>query len=262
MAIKFSIQGLLIYAAIVAYLIAFLTQISRPRKTANWFFIAGFVLSAGAFIYRWLHVAHIPLQNLFELFIAMGACVYILSYLTEKLLSINQRAVDMLIGASIFFPAGFIFSEAPQQLPPALQSPLFIPHVGAYALGYIFIFKAAIAAIQTLGANQKNSIVYEQNTYCLIRTGFPLMAAGLMLGSIWAQFAWADYFGWDPKELWSLATVLVYIGYFHWRFMFKQRFPRINGLCAIAGFGEFFEAFCGIAFLRHIRFNVIRRIQL
>ncbi len=236
MAIKYSIQGFLIYAAIAVYLLAFLAQLLRLGKTANGIFIAVFVLSAGSFIYRWFHVAHIPLQNLFELFITMGACLCILSYLTDKLLGINQRAIDMLIGAIILFPAGFVFSEAPQQLPPALQSPFFVPHVGAYVLGYIFMFKAAVAAIQTIGANQQNRIVNEQNTYCLIRTGFPLMVLGMMLGSIWAQFAWADYFGWDPKELWSLATLLIYAGYFHWRFMFRQKYPRINSLWALGGF--------------------------
>jgi ABC-type transport system involved in cytochrome c biogenesis permease subunit len=235
MAVKYSIQGLLIYAAMAAYLFAFLTHLSRLRKTANLFFIAGFVFSSGSFIYRWLHVGHIPLQNLFELFITMSVCVYILSYLTEKLLGINQRAIDMLIGAAILFPAGFIFSESIQQLPPALQSPFFIPHVGAYALGYIFMFKAAAAAIQTIGANRQNSILSEQNTYRLIRTGFPFMAAGLMLGSVWAHFVWSDFWGWDPKEMWSLATFLIYVGYFHFRFMFRQKYPRLNSLWALGG---------------------------
>jgi ABC-type transport system involved in cytochrome c biogenesis permease subunit len=235
MAIKYSIQGLLIYAAIAAYLFAFLSQLFHLRKTANGIFIAGFVLSAAAFIYRWFSVAHIPMQNLFELFVTMGACLYILSYLTEKLLGINQRAIDMLLGAIILFPAGFIFSEAPQQLPPALQSAFFVPHVGAYVLGYIFMFKAAIAAIQTLVTNQQNRIVQEQNTYRLIRMGFPFMAVGLMLGSVWAQFAWSDFWGWDPKEMWSLATVLIYAGYFHWRFMFRQKYPRLNSLWALGG---------------------------
>ena len=235
MAIKYSIQGFLIYAAMATYMFAFLTQLSRLRKTANGAFIAGFVFSAGAFICRWLHVGHIPLQNLFELFVTMSVFVYILSYLTDKLLGINQRAIDILIGAVILFPAGFIFSESPQHLPPALQSPFFIPHVGAYVLGYIFMFKAAAAAIQTTGASGQNRIVNEQNTYFLIRTGFPFMAVGLMLGSVWAQFAWSDFWGWDPKEMWSLATFLIYVGYFHFRFMFKQKYVIINSFWAFAG---------------------------
>ncbi len=236
MAIKYSIQGLLIYAAMAGYLLALLAQLFHLRRTAGGIFTAAFVFSAGSFIYRWFNVGHVPLQNLFELFVTMGACLYILSYLTDKLLGINQRAIDMLIGAAILFPAGFVFSEAPQQLPPALQSPFFVPHVAAYVLSYIFMFKAAVTAIQTLAGAQEKRLVNEQNTYRLVRTGFPLMVLGMVLGSIWAQLAWADYFGWDPKELWSLATLLVYAGYFHWRVIFKQKFSRINSLWALGGF--------------------------
>ncbi|RPJ31170.1 MAG: c-type cytochrome biogenesis protein CcsB, partial [Planctomycetaceae bacterium] len=75
----------------------------------------------------------------------------------------------------------------------------------------------------------------EQATYELIAIGFPLLTLGLVLGSWWGQLAWGNYWGWDPKELWSLASWLVYVGYFHWRYMFGKIHSRINSLWAIAG---------------------------
>jgi ABC-type transport system involved in cytochrome c biogenesis permease subunit len=235
MAIKYSIQGLLVYAAMAAYILGFLTQLFHLRKTSNVIFIAGFVFSAGAFIYRWLHVAHIPLQNLFELFMAMGSSLYILSLICEKFLEINQRLIDMLLGAIILFPAGFIFSEAPQHLPPALQSPFFVPHVAAYMFAYIFMTKAGICAFRTWFANASEKLIHDRDTYRLVRAGFPLLTAGLVLGSVWAQYAWSDFWGWDPKEMWSLVTFLIYAGYFHFRFMFKQKYTAINSFWAFAG---------------------------
>ena len=65
--------------------------------------------------------------------------------------------------------------------------------------------------------------------------GFPFLTLGLVLGSIWGKLAWGDYWGWDPKELWSLASWLVYIGYFHWRYMFGRKRPAANSIWAIAG---------------------------
>ena len=79
----------------------------------------------------------------------MGVAVYLISIICERFLNINQRIIDMLIGVIVLFPAGFIFSEAPQQLPPALQSVFFVPHVAAYLFAYILMFKAAVAAIRT-----------------------------------------------------------------------------------------------------------------
>ena len=111
---------MLIYTAMAAYLLAFIFELFRLGRTAKGFFFIAFIISIGSFVYRWVHTGHVPLQNLFELFIAMGAAVYLISIICERFLNIHQRIVDMLIGVIVLFPAGFVFSEMPQQLPPAL----------------------------------------------------------------------------------------------------------------------------------------------
>ncbi|MCX5676016.1 MAG: cytochrome c biogenesis protein CcsA [Planctomycetota bacterium] len=63
------------------------------------------------------------------------------------------------------------------------------------------------------------------------RLGFPLLTLGLVLGMWWGKRAWGDYWNWDPKELASLVSWLVYLGYFHFRYMFGLKFKRIN--CAL-----------------------------
>ena len=40
--------------------------------------------------------------------------------------------------------------------------------------------------------------------------GFLLMTAGTVLGAWWAGEAWGRYWGWDPKETWSLICILGY----------------------------------------------------
>jgi ABC-type transport system involved in cytochrome c biogenesis permease subunit len=56
------------------------------------------------------------------------------------------------------------------------------------------------------------------------------------MGSWWGKLAWGDYWGWDPKELWSLASWLIYVAYFHWRYMFGKKHARFNSLLAVVGF--------------------------
>ena len=47
---------------------------------------------------------------------------------------------------------------------------------------------------------------------------FPLWTfAAIIAGPIWAQNAWGRYWGWDPKEIWSFITWVVYAGYLHAR---------------------------------------------
>jgi ABC-type transport system involved in cytochrome c biogenesis permease subunit len=237
MAIKYTLQGLLIYAAIVIYLLAFVAMLLRRTKAGHSLFVTGFLLSCEAIAYRWIHVGHIPLQNLFEVFLSLGVLAWPISIFCNRVLRIGGIATDMLIGVIVLFPAGFIFSAEPMQLPPALQSWLFGPHVLVYMLSYILMAKAAVqAVIQWSGREMTGDLLSpEEATYRMVCAGFPLLTLGLVLGSVWGQNAWGDWWGWDPKELWSLASWLVYVGYFHFRYMFGKRFPRINSLWAVVG---------------------------
>ena len=238
MTIKYTLQGLLVYSTITAYVLAFLATVLRRRKMGQGLFLGGFCLALLGYGYRWIDVRHVPLQNLFEVFLSLGALCYPISLLSRRILRIGGQWADMLIGAIVLFPAGFIFHAEPQQLPPALQSWLFAPHVAVYMLSYVFMAKAAFqAGTHLTGAKQTGRVWLspEEATYELIAIGFPLLTLGLILGSVWGKLAWGDYWGWDPKELWSLASWLLYVGYFHWRFMFGKRYPRINSVWALVG---------------------------
>jgi ABC-type transport system involved in cytochrome c biogenesis permease subunit len=191
----------------------------------------------GAYALRWYSVRHVPLQNLFEVFLTLGLLVIPISMFCRCFLGIRSLATDLLLGVFVLLPAGFVFNAEPQQLPPALQSWLFVPHVAVYMLSYLFMAKAALQAIfqtWTHGLIEDN-LRYEHSTYSMVRIGFPLLTLGLVLGSYWGKKAWGDYWSWDPKELWSLASWLVFVGYFHFRYMFGKKYPRINSLWAIAG---------------------------
>ena len=72
MEVKYTTQGLLIYLAMTVYLLAFLTSVLRRRKTSGMLFVLGFVVALLCFTYRWFDVHHVPLQNLFEVFLFMG----------------------------------------------------------------------------------------------------------------------------------------------------------------------------------------------
>jgi len=256
MEVKYSILGELIYVSLGAYLLAFLLSITRLRRFGLFFFLVGFLGSFSAYVHRWQTTGHIPMQNLFEVFLALGVVIYPLSFFSKKILKTTGQAFDMILAACVLFPAGFVFSEASADLPPALQSPLFIPHVTAYMLAYIFMAKAAGQAVKqilsrrrkkedkpnepdlTLSTTLKTGSLatFEDAAYRLTCAGFPLLVLGLILGSIWGKLAWGNWWNWDPKEMWSLTCLLIYAGYFHFRFMFGKRYPTINSVWVLTGF--------------------------
>ena len=72
---------------------------------------------------------------------------------------------------------------------PALQSVLMAPHVAAYAGSYLLLLFAAF------GIGRR-----------AVPVGFLLMTLGLVIGAAWGKVAWGDWWQFDPKENWSLAT--------------------------------------------------------
>ncbi len=239
MEIKYTVQGLLIYLAMASYLLAFAATLLKYRKAGHILYLLGFITAVVSFTYRWYHVRHIPMQNLFEVFLSLGMMIFPTSVFCRRVLRTGGYSADMLIGVMVLVPAGFVFGAEPQQLPPALQCWLFIPHVAVYMLSYIFMAKAAFQALAQFAGRNPNPgeepLDAEAATYYMVRAGFPLLTLGLVLGSYWGQLAWGDYWNWDPKELWSLASWLVYVGYFHFRYMFGKKYPRINSTWVLAG---------------------------
>jgi ABC-type transport system involved in cytochrome c biogenesis permease subunit len=102
-----------------------------------------------------------------------------------------RAALSWTAGAAAVSLPAFIIGRAvlrPEPVP-ALQSALMAPHVGAYAASCaILLFAAA-------GIGRR-----------AVPLGFFLMTVGLVVGAVWGKMAWGDWWQFDPKENWSLAT--------------------------------------------------------
>jgi cytochrome c-type biogenesis protein CcsB len=53
--------------------------------------------------------------------------------------------------------------------------------------------------------------------YRVLQLGVLLLAAGTILGGVWANYSWGRFWGWDPKETWALIALLSYILALHGR---------------------------------------------
>jgi len=229
----------MIYSIMAAYLLAFAVSVLQHKKAGQLCFGLGFLMAVAAFVYRWVNVGHVPMQNLFEVFLGLGVVILQLSWFCRRVLQVGGEAVDMLLGVVILFPAGFVFSDVPRPLMPALQCWLFGPHVAVYMISYMLMAKAAVQAaghlLNSPAGLPQAAIDYERSTYKTICFGFSLLTLGLILGSWWGKLAWGDFWHWDPKELWSLVSWLVYVGYFHFRYMYGSKYGRVNSIWAIMG---------------------------
>ena len=71
----------------------------------------------------------------------------------------------------------------------------------------------------------------------LLRAALVLLAAGIVLGAVWANQSWGSYWTWDPKETWALITWLAYAMPLHEGLApcFRHRAWRSIYLCAAFG---------------------------
>lgn len=76
--------------------------------------------------------------------------------------------------------------------------------------------------------------VLDEVSYRGIAFGFPLLTIGIATGAIWADQAWGRWWGWDPKETWSLITWLFYGAYLHTRLTMGWR-GRHSAILAVVG---------------------------
>lgn len=261
MALKLTLLGFLVYAVMAFYAAAAVAYWARQRRLGGVLYALGFAAAVVTFGVRWYQVNHVPLQNMFEVCLCLGMLMWPITLFSRRFLGVASEGGDAIIGFIILLPAGFVFKAEPQHLPPALQSALFIPHVASYMLAYVVMAKAAVQALATFAPALKPGpdeflddravravaapfspaaasaarLAREQGAYRVSALGFPLLTLGLVLGAVWGKIAWGDYWNWDPKELWSLVSWLVYLGYFHFRYMYGQRFPRVNSAIVLVG---------------------------
>ncbi len=55
--------------------------------------------------------------------------------------------------------------------------------------------------------------------YRAVQVAVVLLAAGTILGGLWADVSWGRFWGWDSKEVWALISLLIYVGILHFRFL-------------------------------------------
>ena len=192
---------------------------------------------------RWHIGGHIPLSNGYETMVFMAWLSILMTPIA------GNRVKEML-------PFGYIvcglallvstFGDSTEQiapLAPVLRSPLLSIHVVVIMISYTLLAFTmlngiAAVAIKVTRKNREEEIAELQRTSTLML--YPavfLLTAGIFIGAVWANVSWGRYWGWDPKEVWALITMLVYSAALHGGSIKAMRRPM------------FFHTYCIVAFL-------------
>ena len=203
------------------YYVAFAASYLKKEKgsTASFvFWMMGLATIAVIVINNWLVNGYMPFVSMYQVLTFLGA-TYGLIYIYIRYAHDGgwMKRYLMISQAVIMTGVFFMAQDAQWTFPPALQSPFFIPHVFSYMISYTLVALAAILCVISFVIAKEEKKKYEGGVYQLISTGFPFMVTGMLLGALWANECWGNYWSWDHKEAWSLVTALSLSVYLHFR---------------------------------------------
>ena len=176
-----------------------------------------------------IDVGHIPVSNLYEVFVLFCLITSLLYLHYEEKLEIKKLGafVLIIITAAVAFILWYTFEKGAneiQPLVPALQSYWMKIHVPANFIGYGAFAMAAMISVayllkdKSIMANYLPDLdVLDELTYKAISIGFIFFTIATILGAVWAAEAWGGYWSWDPKETWALIVWLNYAAWLHLR---------------------------------------------
>jgi cytochrome c-type biogenesis protein CcsB len=255
------------WAALALYALSRIQRASWAEWAGTASAGAGCLVLTAGLVLRARAAGHWPLSNRYEF-----ALCFTWALLAVGLLLIastrEQRcgAWVTLVGLVVFTYAMTRPAEEQALLPltPALRSTWLQVHGLTAAVGYGACGVAAGLGLMGLfrpagmrAEDWPSDAWIERATTRAVGLGFPWLTLSILSGAMWAEAAWGRFWGWDPKETWSLVVWLGYLLFLHLRSMRGWRGKRLAWV-AVGAFALLLFGFAGLPWLvRAVRLETL-----
>jgi cytochrome c-type biogenesis protein CcsB len=217
------------YATIgLVMLIGLIIMVIKGRKNSSlfvkvlgWFLLAGFLFHTLGLALRWYIAGHAPMSNGYESMTFISWAIILAGLIFSRKSAFALSAAALLAGMTLMVAHMSFMDPEITNLVPVLKSYWLTLHVSVIVSSYGFLGVGAILSLINLIllslSNDKDreriSDTIDELTVINFKTltiGLYLLTIGTFLGAIWANESWGRYWGWDPKETWSLITIIIY----------------------------------------------------
>ena len=214
-----------------------------------------FVYLSVIFILRWYISAHVPMSNGFETMMLLAWHTMMLTVFTRKKYPLIQPFGFLLSGFALLVASMSESDPRITHMMPVLSSPLLSVHVMCMMISYTLL---GLVMLNSLFALVRHYLGAHRDSRTGLSVSFSLvilypavffLAAGTFLGAVWANVSWGRYWGWDPKEVWALVTMLVYSFAFHTRSLAWLSRPSIFHTYMVVAFLSVLITYFGVNFL-------------
>ena len=191
--------------------------------------LLGFLMHSYGFALRSYITGRPPVTNMYEtvVWVGWGAILFagVLYLIRKRKFIIIAGTVVGTLSMIVADMAPVILDPSLQPLEPVLRSNMWlIIHVMTITLSYAAFFLAFALGDYGIFLSLWNEKKYKpqirelsQATYRTLQIGVILLAAGTILGGVWADYSWGRFWGWDPKETWAFIALMGYLALLHAR---------------------------------------------
>lgn len=236
-------------------------QGGKQLARASWALaLLAFAIHTYGFGVRMYLTGRPPVSNMYESVIWVSWGTMLFAFFFEW----KQKAHFILLaGAVVSTICNIVADGVPhvldaslQPLEPVLRSNLWLTiHVLTISISYSAYFLAWSLGniglgfvIRGDGASSPRVESLTVAIYRCMQVGVVLLAAGTILGGVWADYSWGRFWGWDPKETWALIALLGYLALLHARLSgWVKNIGMLVG--AVASFNLVIMAWYGVNFV-------------
>lgn len=217
----YATAGLLMLIGLIIMVMRGQSKISLFVRLLSWILFAGFLFHTFGLALRWYIAGHSPMSNGYESMIFISWVTLLAGFIFSRKSNFALPATSVLAGMTLMVAHLSFMDPEITNLVPVLKSYWLTLHVSVITGSYGFLGLGAILSIITMIlfslSNNKNleriSGTVDELTvinYKTLTIGLYLLTIGTFLGAVWANESWGRYWGWDPKETWSLITIIIY----------------------------------------------------
>lgn len=235
-----------------------------PPVSKKWINTAALWIIGIAFLYhsfgmalRWYVSGHAPWSNGYESMIFIAWALLLAGLLFSRRSPLVLSVTALFAGVVLMVSHLSWMNPEITNLVPVLKSYWLTLHVAVIIGGYGFMTLGALlgfmnlllTTLKTKENKSRMSLAIDEltaiNEMALI-VGLYLMTIGSFLGGVWANESWGRYWGWDPKETWSLITILIYAFVVHMRMIPGLRGRMAFNTASILAFASVIMTYLGV----------------
>ena len=219
--------------------------------------VAGFIFHTLGLGIRWYISGHSPMSNGYESMLFISWVTMLAGFIFSRKSLLALAATAVLAGMTLMVAHLSFMDPEITNLVPVLKSYWLTLHVSVITGSYGFLGLGAILGlivmIMMLFVNKRNqeriSATIDELTVINYRTltlGLYFLTIGTFLGAVWANESWGRYWGWDPKETWSLITIVIYSFVTHSRMIPGMKDVYSFNLLSLFAFSSVLMTYFGV----------------